>query len=141
MVSAYQDKLVDNSAPIYAKLKTSLVNTYGNVSFPNFVKRILTQSKSNCKHLKHCMMDRHWKPFISRCAYCTVPYVVISKAETFEEDKRFIGDMAGVQFEDIQAHKSSLKYKLLISCMNCTRWTLRCLVTVQRCIDHVQIIK
>ena len=52
-------------------------------------------------------MDRHWKPFISRCAYCSVPYAVISKAETFEEDKRFIGEMAGVQFEDIQAHKSS----------------------------------
>ena len=46
-------------------------------------------------------------PFISRCAYCSVPYAVISKAETFEEDKQFIGVMAGIQFEDIQEHKSS----------------------------------
>ena len=53
------------------------------------------------------MMDRHYLPFISRCAYCSVPYAVISKAETFEEDKRFIGLMAGIQFEDIQKHKSS----------------------------------
>ena len=53
------------------------------------------------------MMNRHWKPFISRCSYCSVPYAVISKVETFEEDKRFIGEMAGVQFEDIQENRSS----------------------------------
>jgi hypothetical protein len=31
---------------------------------------------------------------------------VIAKAETFEEDQKFIGQMAGVHFENIQAHKS-----------------------------------
>ena len=59
------------------------------------------------RRLSHCRMDRHYLPFISRCAYCSVPYAVISKAETFEEDKQFIGVMAGIQFEDIQEHKSS----------------------------------
>ena len=59
------------------------------------------------RRLAHCVMDVHYRPFISRCAYCSVPYAVISKAETFEEDKRFIGKMAGIQFEDIQVHKSS----------------------------------
>ena len=52
-------------------------------------------------------MDRHYLPFISRCAYCSVPYAIVAKAETFEEDKQFIGVMAGIQFEDIQEHKSS----------------------------------
>ena len=44
--------------------------------------------------------------FISRCAYCDIPYAVLAKSETFEEDQKFIGQMAGVQFENIQAHKS-----------------------------------
>ena len=51
-------------------------------------------------------MDRHWKPFISRCAYCDIPYSVIAKAESFPKDQKFIGKMAGVEFENVQAHKS-----------------------------------
>ena len=45
-------------------------------------------------------------PFISRCAFCDVPYAVIAKTETFTEDQRFIGQLAGVQFENIQKHAS-----------------------------------
>ena len=53
--------------------------------------------------MSHCRMDRHWKPFISQCAYCDIPYAVIAKAETFLEDQSFIGLMAGVNFANIKS--------------------------------------
>ena len=62
----------------------------------------------NCfRDLSNCGVNGHWMPFISKCAYCSVPYAVIAKAETFEEDKRFIGKMAGIQFDDIHQNESS----------------------------------
>ena len=71
----------------------------------------LWQNKENdLKHiflsrsLSHCWMDPHWKPYISTCAYCHIQYAVIAKAETFAEDQRFLGELAGVQFENVVMH-------------------------------------
>merc|ERR1712106_964848 len=100
LVSAYQDKIAQATIKSYAKLRTTLITLYGNVTFPNFVKLILQRSKKQCRHLTRCGMDRHWKPFISRCAYCDIPYAVIAKAESFQKDQKFIGKMAGVEFEN-----------------------------------------
>ena len=60
---------------------------------------ILDQSEKNCQQLNNCKLDNHWKPFISRCAYCDVRYSVIAKAETIEEDQKYIGHMANVTFQ------------------------------------------
>ena len=46
----------------------------------------------------NCTFDFHWLPFISRCAYCTVPYTVIGRLENIDEDLHYIGKMAGVEF-------------------------------------------
>ena len=59
------------------------------------------------RHLNKCNLDRHWKPFISRCAYCDMPYLIITKAETFHEDQKFLGQLAGVEFPSLASHPSS----------------------------------
>ena len=51
-----------------------------------------------------CDLDPHWLPFISKCGYCTVPYTVIGRIESIDEDLDFIGQMAGVEFE--KEHKN-----------------------------------
>ena len=52
-------------------------------------------------------MDVHWQPYITRCAFCSISYTVVAKLETFEEDLRFIGRLAGVTFSKIVSHHSS----------------------------------
>ena len=59
----------------------------------------------NCfRHPSHCLMDQHWKPFIAECSYCEIPYAVIARTETFEEDQKFIGQLAGVNFKKTVAN-------------------------------------
>ena len=57
--------------------------------------------------MNKCNLDKHWKPFISRCAYCDIPYMIIARAETFQEDQKFLGLLAGVEFTNIASHPSS----------------------------------
>ena len=57
--------------------------------------------------MSSCKLDKHWKPFISRCGYCDVPYQVIGRAETFEQDQRGIGRLARVSFPSMESHTSS----------------------------------
>ena len=57
--------------------------------------------------MNSCNLDVHYRPFISRCAYCDLNYLVISKLENFTEDRKFIGQILGLQLEKLEAHKSS----------------------------------
>ena len=98
LVSAYQNKFADHKTSRYA---TYLKSHYGAISFAMFVKMILEQSEKNCQQMNSCKMDNHWKPFISRCAYCDVSYSIIAKAETIKEDQRYIGHMANVTFYEL----------------------------------------
>ena len=49
----------------------------------------------------HCLLDRHWRSFISQCGFCDINYTVIAKSETFAEDLKFIGKLAHVDFQNI----------------------------------------
>ena len=99
LASAYQNKFVDCNNSICKKYAKNLEVHYGENSFGKFVQMILDQSEKNCQQLNNCKLDNHWKPFISRCAYCDVRYSVIAKAETIEEDQKYIGHMANVTFQ------------------------------------------
>ena len=58
--------------------------------------------------LTTCKMNLHWKPFIARCKYCSVPYTVIGKLETMKKDLHYISQMAGVEFKQgVSKHTSS----------------------------------
>ena len=100
-MSAYQDKLVDQTDPFYTRVVNHIVNTYGAVTFENFVLMILYKSRRQCRQMNKCDLDKHWKPFISRCGYCNIPYKVIAKAENFAEDQKFIGRLANIDFKSI----------------------------------------
>ena len=101
-MSAYQNKFVDKKNTTYTKkLVENLEANYGENSFATFVRMILDQREMKCQQLNNCQLDNHWKPFISRCAYCDVRYSVIAKAETIEEDQKYIGYMANVTFQQI----------------------------------------
>jgi len=107
LVSAFQDKLVDGSDKFYKRVVDHIINTFGEISFENFVYMILRNSKTRCRRLKGCGLDKHWKPFISRCGYCDIPYKVIAKAENFAEDQKFIGKLANIDFKPLATHVSS----------------------------------
>ena len=105
MVSAYQDKLVDQN---YGGYRDQITRIFGGVSFKNFVQLVIRKSKKKCKKLTECDLDRHWRPFISRCGYCRFNYKVIAKLETFNEDRKFIGKLADVDFETIGRYVANI---------------------------------
>ena len=94
-MSAFQDKLVDHKSSVV----DHIINTFGEITFEHFVKMIIHDSKTRCQRLNKCGFDKHWKPFISRCGYCDIPYKVIAKAENFAEDQKFIGKLANIDFK------------------------------------------
>ena len=52
-------------------------------------------------------MNNHWRPFISRCNYCTIPYTVIGRLETMEEDLQYIKQITSLEFELVKKNPSS----------------------------------
>ena len=101
LVSAFQDKLVDQTDKFYARVVHQIRDTYGEVTFANFVQFILDRSGRVCRAINRCNLDKHWRPFASRCGYCDVPYDVIATAENIAEDQKYIGHMANVTFHKI----------------------------------------
>ena len=89
----YQDRIVDHFKSDGAK---HIRKTYGEVTFPNFVKMVLNESASGCPTMNSCNLNIHWRPFITRCGYCDVPYDVIATAETMGLDQKYIGHLANV---------------------------------------------
>ena len=108
LVSAYQDKIVDNSDASYTHIAPTLQRDYGEVSFPAFAQYVLDTAKHMCRPPPaRCHLDVHWRPFYARCAFCSTHYKVIAKAETFSEDLKQIGRMAGLHFPTLVTHHSS----------------------------------
>ena len=108
LVSAYQDKIVDNSDPSYAHIGPNLQRDYGEVSFPSFALYVLDTAEHMCRPPPaRCHLDVHWRPFYARCAFCSTHYKVIAKAETFSTDMEQIGRLSGLQFPTLVTHHSS----------------------------------
>ena len=108
LVSAYQDKVFDNSDPAYGYIAPSLQHEYGNKSFPSFARYVLDTAKHLCPPPPaRCHLDVHWRPFYARCAFCSTHYKVIAKAETFSTDLEQIGRIAGLQLPALVTHHSS----------------------------------
>jgi len=87
LVSAYENKVV--KAPgLYKTLQKELNEQFGNLSFTSFAKMIIERGAKVCSApgKSTCTFNGHWRPFVSRCAYCTTNYTLIAKFETFKED-------------------------------------------------------
>ena len=78
-----------------------MLEMFSGVSFIHFVKMILDKGAKNCQEMNQCNLNNHWKPFISRCGYCDIPYNIIVKAETIKEDQKYVGLLANVTFAKI----------------------------------------
>ena len=74
LVSAYMDKVVEESRwkPL-SNLK----------SFSEFVEFTLKQNREKNVNI-------HMQPFVKRCHYCSIPYDVVGRIETFDEDVKYI---------------------------------------------------
>ena len=79
---------------------------FGETNFQNFVTMIITRSQTLCREVNKCDFNIHWKPFISRCGYCDIPYKVIARAENFDEDRKFIGKLANIDFKTLGRYTS-----------------------------------
>ena len=63
------------------------------------VLRVWSQAQGSTNTFNYAAMDMHWRPYHTHCSFCNVPYKVISKTETFDEDKSRILGMLGVEEE------------------------------------------
>ena len=68
------------------------------------MKIVLGQAKRK-QDLNYLGIDVHWRPFNSHCFFCNVNYTVISKMETYDEDKNRFLKMVGIEDETVQERK------------------------------------
>ena len=59
---------------------------------------IIKKREKVCPTYSKCNYDVHWLPYIAKCGYCDYPFKIIAKKETFDQDQKFIGQLAGVEF-------------------------------------------
>ena len=88
LVSAYKDKVLHSHS-------TEKRNLSSTTSFSSFVHYVLDEYQKNeeCRKSqnKYCRpVDRHWNLYNFRCLYCDIPYDVIGKMESFNEDVKYI---------------------------------------------------
>ena len=95
IVSAYKDKFMRRG-----KVASRVVQKYNienNATFPEFIDLVLQQhlERKRCilsRTNKYCdhYIDIHWMPFNHRCLFCDIPYNVIGKAESFNDDVKYV---------------------------------------------------
>lgn len=104
LVSAYRNKVKDShpNNQFHREIR-GLIAQHGDISFSSFVKWLLSKDHSDlCRKeqkLVRCPLNNHWSPLQNRCAYCSMPYKIIAKYETFEKDLRYIEQLANVTFD------------------------------------------
>ena len=54
---------------------------------------VLSSSPTNCP------VDSHWRPYVSRCGYCSTNYTLIARMDMFAGDLAKISSLAGVSTE------------------------------------------
>ena len=73
------------------------------ISFKQFVKLALSEARKS-KDLKFLKMNIHWRPISAQGFFCSMNYTVISKMETYDEDKKRFLKMVGIK-EEIKEKK------------------------------------
>ena len=67
-------------------------------TFEQFISEdVLKKVKTNKNKLTFGEMNVHWRPSNTYCAFCNIDYALVSKMETFEEDKERILEILGVK--------------------------------------------
>ena len=89
LVSAYLDK--DNGWMRGIRGKT----------FKEFIEdTLLLEAKESQNNQTLLKMNPHWRPYNCFCAFCNIDYQIISKTETFSEDRAKIRQVLGLEKEE-----------------------------------------
>ena len=107
LASTYNDKFVPdkNKNKPYIKI-------YGNPTFQAFIEMIVEKRERVCPTYSSCHYDVHWLPYIAKCGYCDFPFKIIVKKETFDQDQKFIGKLAGLEFSSQSKLKDDRRHFL-----------------------------
>ena len=73
-----------------------MLKAYQDVKEKSFLTFIIEANASEDK-MTFSKMNSHLRPSNTYCAFCNINYTVISKTETFNEDKLRILEMAGLE--------------------------------------------
>ena len=87
LVSAYKSKVLRHG---YISSNDEFL-IHSVKSFPDFIDLVLKQ------HYENKFINVHWKTFCDKCQHCTIPYDVIGRMETFDEDLKYIVLKLGLQ--------------------------------------------
>ena len=93
LVSAYKEKILGQHKHVnHVDVKyKSIFQKRNAMSFPDFIDLIVKEFKSDNP------VNGHWNTFSNICLHCTIPYDVIGKLETFNEDFKYIILKLGLQ--------------------------------------------
>ena len=89
IVSAFQDKFIDNNSGVFRNLKKQMISRFGDATFISFVKMILASRKMLCTKVNKCTINRHWKPFI-RFNFKIIFQSLIPYLQTMKGDLDFL---------------------------------------------------
>ena len=86
----------------YLHLRHHLEELKGK-TFKQFVSEyLLPAAKASRNKKTYERMNPHFKPTNAFCAFCNINYKVISKTETFTEDKGRIMEMMGIEDHEVR---------------------------------------
>ena len=98
LVSAYLDSVVNWKTKPASQTKENL-SKYEGQSFKDFVTSTVLREAKESTDMMYSQMFTDWRPYHTHCNFCKVPFKVISKMETFDEDRGRILKMLGVEDE------------------------------------------
>ena len=100
LVSAYMDSVVD--------WQNKGNHKYKGHTFETFLKELVIKAARISKNKqKYEEMSLDWRPYATTtCNFCRVPFTVIQKTDTFNEDRRNILEMVGLanETDPVQRH-------------------------------------
>ncbi|XP_049866124.1 carbohydrate sulfotransferase 11 isoform X2 [Pectinophora gossypiella] len=98
LLSAFRDKLENNTRPLYRNLAKRIIKEhrqqateiFGPIksrgpTFYEFVAYLIKKNKE-----KDYSFDEHWSPYYQFCSPCAVNFTVIAKVETLARDSAFL---------------------------------------------------
>ena len=85
-------------ASAYMEDDNGELNQFKRNGFERFViDHVLKPSNAAQDKKTMFKLNHHWRPFNSYCAFCNINYTILSKTETFDEDKTRILDILGLE--------------------------------------------
>jgi len=88
LVSAYMDRV------LHLKEKQ-----FGDIDFKRFIDDHVIRKYASCEAMFGWCMDEHVKPYNTACSFCTIPYTILGRIETFDQDRAQILRKAGYEEE------------------------------------------